>query len=110
MIIAWKDDMVDPALITPWSLIHLVVGAASKSYVDFYTGQTLHIVYELIGSKNVGKFFKMNVRRSSDLNSVGDHLSFSLGQTAPKRPWTMVALLLFCLFTWNKVGDQNRPV
>jgi hypothetical protein len=104
MIIGWKDGVTTPVLFSPWSLVHLATGAASRGYVSFYTGQALHIAYELVGSKAVFEAAGFTVKRpSSQLNSIGDHTSFTIGQNAPKGPWGFTMLALFSIFTYRGI-------
>ena len=104
MIIGWKDSLSDPVLFSPWSLVHLATGAFSRGYVSWYTGQALHIGYELIGSKRIFQSAGFSVKGpSSQLNSVGDHMAFTLGQSAPRGPWGWTMLALFSVFTYKKI-------
>ncbi len=104
-IFSSKDTVSEPAFITPWSLIHLTAGMASRSYMHFWTGQFSHAVYEIVGSKRVFNAVGFTVKKPSSLsNSFGDHLSFSTGQMIPiSGPWTTVTVVLFVLFCVGRV-------
>ena len=105
MIFNWDEDALNPAFVTPWSLVHITVGATSRGYVSWYTGQFLHIAYELIGSNLV--FSKLGFKKygipDSDLNSWGDHLSFTFGQSIPRGPWGWATVGLFAAFTYFEI-------
>ncbi len=101
-----KDTVPAPAIITPWSLIHYCAGAASRKYMHFWTGQTMHIIYEFIGSKKIFTAAGFEVKeKSSVMNSFGDHFSFSAGQfpIVKNAPWGLMTVALFAWFTYKKV-------
>ena len=100
-----KDTKEEPCVFTPWSLIHLTSGAASREYLDFWVGQAGHIAYEAVGSKAVWKAFGDDtVRKSSFENSVGDHAAFTAGQCFLKGYyWKWITLGLFAVYQAYKV-------
>ena len=93
MLIGRTDSEKQPVVLTPWSLVHLAVGAATKQYLSFWTAEFAHAAYELVGSQKVFNSLGYDVReRSSTLNSVGDQLVFTVGRFLPKsRLWPWVA-------------------
>ena len=94
-LIERTDSKEKPAVLTPWSLVHVASGAASRSYTGFWSAELIHLIYELIGSKRVFNLFGFKItKESSIINSVGDQASFTLGRALPKSD----------MWTWATVG------
>lgn len=92
-----RNDTVDEQTIfTPWSLVHVAVGAASKTYVSFETGELLHAAYEVVGSKRIFNILEIKVtEESSFVNSLGDQLAFTVGRFLPGHyMWGAVSLVM----------------
>ena len=98
---AASDNERKPAILTPWSLVHVAAGAASKSYTGFWSAELAHLIYELVGSKRVFNLVGFNVtEKSSFINSVSDQGAFTIGRMLNKSTkWTAITLALAVSFT-----------
>ena len=105
-LIGRTDSERKPVVLTPWSLVHLVVGAATKQYISFWTAELLHAAYEIVGSQQVFNSLGFDVHeKSSVVNSVGDQLVFTLGRNLPSsRLWSLVAVGI--AFGFTRVGVE----
>ena len=99
------DTVDDPTVFTPWSLVHVAVGAASLNYVSFENGELLHAMYEIVGSKRFFNIMGIQVKEeSSFVNSLGDQLAFTVGRFLPRSMlWGPVSLLMAVGFTKSGV-------
>ena len=95
------DSKAEPAIVTPWSLVHLAAGAASKSYMSFFKAEFAHLLYELVGSKTIFNLFGFNIKKeSSFVNSVGDQAIFTLGRAFHKSElWTWATVVIAFVYT-----------
>ena len=97
---ARADSEEQPAILTPWSLIHFTTGAASSSVFSFWTAELLHFGYELIGSKRIFNSLGFNITKSSSfINSVGDQAVFTVGRMMKKDSiWSLISFVLALVY------------
>ena len=91
-LFAIKEEEDEPALLSPWSLPHFLVGMAAKERgVPFWWFELAHLLYEL---KDQAENYTGKIRNSF-INSVGDQAVASLGHVVATRDrnsyvWTML--------------------
>ena len=99
-LFAMREDNVD-SLLTPWSSVHFLSGAAMKAIVSFSMNFLIHAVYEL---KDV---LKQDQVYNSAINSVGDQFASMGGHyVANKGQTTWVALWLIMFATAVYTGNE----
>ena len=99
-LVGRTDSKTKPVAITPWSMIHFTVGAASLSYTGFWSAELLHLIYEFVGSKRVFNIFGYNItKEDSIINSIGDQGAFTLGRWMKKSDlWTGLSVILALVY------------
>ena len=94
------DSKEKPVVLTPWSMIHFVTGAASLNYTGFWSAELMHLIYELVGSKRVFNLVGFNItKEDSIINSLGDQGAFTAGRFMKKRNvWTGLSVILALVY------------
>ena len=74
----WAETDADDVMFTPWTAVHVGVGAVAKSLgIGLFKWNVLHAAYEV---KDL--LFVPVENRNSILNSVGDQLATNVGYLA----------------------------
>ncbi len=106
------DSKTDPALLSPWSIIHFAFGGLAyqyKKYINFTIAEILHLAYELSGGKQVFEQLGFEPKHDSSLeNNITDQAAFTLGWYFAPRSlrYDIVAPAGFFLFSVLKVGFE----
>ena len=111
-LISRFDSKEDPALLSPWSIIHFAFGGMAwqyKKYINFTWAEILHLAYELSGGKQVFEQLGFEPKHSSSFpNNVTDQAVFTLGWYFAPRwiRYEIVAPAGFFLFSALKIGFE----
>ncbi len=106
------DSKEDPALLSPWSMIHFAFGGMAwqyKKYINFTYAELLHLAYELSGGKQVFEQLGFEPKHSSSLgNNITDQAAFTLGWYFAPRwiRYDIVAPAGFFVFSVLKIGFE----
>ena len=82
-LLAAFDSPDDPAMISPWSIIHFAAGGWARQHqgnISFAVGEALHFAYELSGGKDLFEQLGYEVKHDSSFaNNVTDQVFYTLG-------------------------------
>ncbi len=107
------DSKEEPALLSPWSMIHFAFGGMAwqyKKYINFTYAELLHLAYELSGGKQVFEQLGFEPKHSSSLgNNITDQAAFTLGWYFAPRwiRYDIVAPAGFFVFSVLKIGFES---
>ena len=96
-----KEAKVD-SLITPWTAIHALSGAAAKAVgMSFSTNFLVHAIYEIKDITNRDEIYNSNI------NSVGDQFASAIGHYLASKGQTRWVWLWFLVYAAAVVtGNQ----
>ncbi len=106
------DSIKDPALLSPWSLIHFAYGGLAYQYrrwVHFKYAELIHLAYELSGGKFVFEQMGVDPKHDSSFeNNAMDQICFTAGWFLAPRwiRYELAAPAGFLLFTYLKIGFE----
>lgn len=102
------DFTFQPAIFTPWSLVHFITGVAFKSLsISSENARLIHTLYELkdlyisyYKKQNLNPILNETGIQNSFLNSIGDQISFELGFNSGAREKKLRDIFLLYLLAF----------
>lgn len=96
-----SDSRENPAVVTPWHIMHFVSGiawvSAAQNILNYSkersiaTGSFLHVCYELQDSlaSYTDMFYPQALTDNSFINSLSDQLTFEVGMRVAEHKWNL---------------------